>query len=211
MKKLQVPKTYFIHELGSQENPEKKTAWLVCHGYGQLPEYFSRKFQALDLEKNFLVFPEAGNHYYLKGFTGRVAANWMTKHHRLEAIQDVNNYLTAVYESYALQGFKKVVLFGFSQGVNSIMRWMVDCNIHCDALVVWGARLTDDYLEKFVASNPQYPLHLVLGRQDELIPHELVADYLEAYRKMGLSLQYTAYEGGHDIYPDPLLEIANSM
>lgn len=211
MKKIQVEKTYFVNELGTAENPQDKTVWLVCHGYGQRTEFFKKKFDALNLNENYIILPEAGNYYYQQGFSGRVAANWMTSHQRLDAIQDINAYLNAVYQTFNLTRFKKVVLFGFSQGSYSIVRWMIDYNVPCDAVVLWGARIAEDYLSQYIERKAKYKLFMVIGKQDELIPYKLVEDHLAQYEKKNIPLEHICFEGKHDVYPEPLLELASKI
>jgi len=51
-------------------SPSTKRIWLIFHGYGQLSEYFLRKFHTLDPETNFLIAPQGLSKFYLEGFTG---------------------------------------------------------------------------------------------------------------------------------------------
>ena len=51
---------------------EEKTIWIVFHGYGQLAKFFLRKFNLLFEDNTLIVAPEGLNHFYLKGFSGRV-------------------------------------------------------------------------------------------------------------------------------------------
>ena len=67
--------------------------WFVCHGYGQLAEYFIKNFEVLDAETNYVIAPQGLSKFYLKGFTGRVGASWMTKEDRLT---DIENQWTLV-------------------------------------------------------------------------------------------------------------------
>lgn len=211
MRKVSAPKTYFVQELGNDTDKENKTLWIICHGYGQLAEFFSKKFKSLDLEKNHLVFPEAGNHYYLSGFTGRVGANWMTKHHRKQEIEDINNYLSAVYKEFNPIGYRQFVLLGFSQGAYSVVRWMMDKEISCDAMVLWGAQLAEDYFIRYLERQKNQKLFLVLGDEDDFIPVENAEQVLRYYDKNSLDYTKIAYHGGHDIMDDPLRELQRAI
>ena len=51
----------------------------VLHGYGQLPAFFIRKFQAQVNAGWRVVAPEGAHRFYLKGTDGRVGASWMTR------------------------------------------------------------------------------------------------------------------------------------
>ena len=67
----------------------------VLHGYGQLAEFFIRKFQHLS-DDYFIVAPEGMHRFYLSGSSGRVGASWMTKEERETDIQDNLNWLNAL-------------------------------------------------------------------------------------------------------------------
>ena len=77
---------------------EEKEIWLVLHGYGQLAEYFIRKFQVFDSPSRLFVAPEGTNYTYQDGFRGRVGANWMTRHERESAIANNHRYLDRLME-----------------------------------------------------------------------------------------------------------------
>ena len=72
---------------------KEKDIWILFHGYGQLAEFFLKKFDSLFSQERLFISPEATNYGYLKGFQGRVGANWMTKHERELAIENNHQYL----------------------------------------------------------------------------------------------------------------------
>lgn len=111
----------FSHEPSFQE----KEIWLVVHGYGQLAEFFLRKFQGFDSPDRLFVAPEGTNYGYLNGFSGRVGANWMTKHEREIAIQNNHNYLDLLIGNLLSQYKErpKINVLGFSQGAATATRW----------------------------------------------------------------------------------------
>ena len=78
--------------------------WLVFHGYGQLSEYFIKKFEGLDPEKNFIIAPQGLSKYYVNGVSGRVGASWMTKEDRLTEIENQYTYLDQVLHQFDLKG-----------------------------------------------------------------------------------------------------------
>ncbi len=69
----------------------------ALHGYGQLAEFFVRKFNVLNETDYFIVAPEGLHRFYLKGASGRVGASWMTKQERQSDINDYINYLDDVW------------------------------------------------------------------------------------------------------------------
>ena len=75
---IKVENTAHYVSLG-ELNRETKEIWIVCHGYGQLAKFFIRKFKILQKESVYIVAPQGFHKFYLKGFSGRVGASWMTK------------------------------------------------------------------------------------------------------------------------------------
>ena len=97
----------------------------VLHGYGQLAQFFVRKFQAAADSGWHVVAPEGGHRFYLKGTSGRVGASWMTREDRLSDIDDYVAFLDALrthIDNDQPQGHQ--VLLGFSQGVATALRWL---------------------------------------------------------------------------------------
>lgn len=208
LKSIQVLKTYHYDELGNDSNSHDKCLWIVAHGYGQLVSFFKRKFQGLDLAKHHLVFPEAGNHHYLQGFNGRIGANWMTKHERLDAIDDINRYLSTLLDNLKPQRYNRVVLLGFSQGAYSLIRWWIDHDVQISRMILWGANIAEDYFERVIPASKEVPIHLVLGTKDELMKKDQVTKTIALYKAREMNFNLHEYDGGHDIHPETLLELA---
>lgn len=208
LKSIQVLKTYHYDELGDDSNSQNKCLWIVAHGYGQLVSFFKRKFEGIDLTKHHLVFPEAGNHYYLQGFNGRIGANWMTKHERLDKIDDINRYLSSLLNSFEPQRYKRVILLGFSQGAYSLIRWWIDHEVQISRMILWGAHIAEDYLDRVIPASKEVPIHLALGTNDELIMKDQVSKTIELYRSRKMQFSLHEYDGGHDIHPETLLELS---
>ena len=60
---LKVSRTARYFTLG-ELNEQTKNVWFVCHGYGQLAEYFIRNFEAINDGENLIVAPEALSRFY---------------------------------------------------------------------------------------------------------------------------------------------------
>ena len=76
----------------SENYSHKKKLLIALHGYGQLAQYFAKKFDQLP-EDYALLVPEGMHRFYLQGSSGRVGASWMTKDGREFDIEDNLNYL----------------------------------------------------------------------------------------------------------------------
>jgi len=74
-----------------------ETVWFVLHGYGQLAKDFIDEFSILENNTTYIIAPEAINKFYLRGFTGKIGATWLTKEDRENEIKDYNNFLENVF------------------------------------------------------------------------------------------------------------------
>ncbi|MGZ4117744.1 MAG: alpha/beta hydrolase, partial [Bacteroidia bacterium] len=175
-KNIVIPKTarYFI--LG--EASEKiEQVWFVCHGYGQLANYFIQNFHALNDGTQLIIAPEGLHRFYWKEFSGRVVASWMTKEDRTSDIIDYVNYLDMVYAE-VLAPFKgkkiKVNVLGFSQGAATAGRWMANNRSHADNLIIWaGAFPADlDFEKQKTIFNSMDNFIFVVGDDDQFINEE---------------------------------------
>lgn len=180
-----------------EEGEYHQDYWLACHGYGQLPQYFVQPF----LSKNMhIVAPEAPNTFYLEGFSGRVGANWMTKHHRESDIVNYLGFLNQIVEKTLVESKAKKVLFGFSQGVHTISRFFLDSTRQWDALVLCGAAIPDDVLEVLNLNHfKATKLIIATGEKDQFLSKDKVVKYLEGLRERGVPFFHLSYNDGHKV------------
>lgn len=125
---LTVPRTARWWTSNPPDGVARRGTLYVLHGYGQLPAFFIRKFQAQVNAGWRVVAPEGAHRFYLKGTDGRVGASWMTREARLDDIADQTRFLDALRaeldaESDAGSGAGLHVLLGFSQGASTALRW----------------------------------------------------------------------------------------
>lgn len=200
-KQLTAPKTYRYFCLG---NPEKATTLLyVLHGYGQLSEYFIRKFDNLP-DDVFIVAPEGMHRFYLNGNSGRVGASWMTKEDRASDIHDNQNWLSALDAQLTAEyTFTKKILLGFSQGGATATRWFYDGKLNAQHLIVWASVFPPDLALELQQTNQQH--YFLVGSEDEYFDENQQAEQLHFYQSNGFKTIH--YAGKHAIYP----EIAASL
>ena len=195
---------YFV--LG-EAGPQIKQVWVVLHGYGQLAEFFLRKFRALDDGQTLVVAPEALSRFYLDGAHSRVGASWMTREDRQTEITDYTAYLNQLHHHLAQQlpADMEWRVLGFSQGVATACRWVAAGQVKCSRLVLWGGVFPPDLHPEEAFSNlKDTQLHLAAGRQDALVTPGRVEEQLRVLQTQGLNPELHWYEGGHDI-DEPLL------
>ncbi len=192
---------------------EEKEIWLVLHGYGQLGEFFLRKFQGLDSADRLFVAPEATNYSYLNGFSGRVGANWMTKHEREVAIQNNHTYLDLLMDKLLSQ-YREIPIvnvLGFSQGAATATRWASRWTGEVSRLVLWSGgfaqdMVLDDAREKF----SQTEFTLILGDQDEFVTPESLEIQEGLIRNLGKNVKRMTFSGGHELDVEMLSVIFDS-
>ncbi|HLW30221.1 MAG TPA: hypothetical protein VKX29_05125 [Brumimicrobium sp.] len=205
--KLIISKTvrYFTH--GNKDTADN--IWIVLHGYSQLPEFFIRKFKALDPAKNFVVAPEGMHRFYREGTSGRVGASWMTKEARLDDIADNHKYLNQLADKL-LQNkkYKQRFLLGFSQGGATASRWHNSGNFNAHNFILWASIFPEDIsIEEGKSGMMHSNNYFVVGKYDSYFKgkFEEVQSYFNAQI---FETKIKNFEGGHDIETATLQEIA---
>jgi predicted esterase len=179
------------------------------HGYGQLAEYFIRKFHYPELADTLFIAPEGFHRFYLSKSSGRVGASWMTKEDRLNDIEDYVNYLDQVYASIVeTHKSAQVGLLGFSQGAATACRWMAQGKASFDYMANWAGAFPPD-LDFAKAHERLEPMRLLVavGDADEFISEDQLETHLQFLREKQFKPEVLRFEGKHDIYKAPLLEL----
>jgi predicted esterase len=209
---IRILKTGRFYTLGLL-NDQTKSIWIVCHGYGQLANYFLRNFKTLENNETYIIAPEGFHRYYLNGVSGRVGASWMTKEDRLSDINDYVNYLDQLYESIFSQTDNKnieVNVLGFSQGGATATRWVCQGNSRVDNLILWAAVYPPDLnFEVDTTTLNELNLKLVIGDNDEFISEETVTTHIDLLTEKGINHELIRYAGKHKIESDILKQVAN--
>jgi len=205
--------SYEAHYSQSHEpNGFEKEIWLVFHGYGQLSEFFLRKFFPFDSPDRLILAPEGTNYSYLKDFQGRVGANWMTKYERETAIANNHRFLdslmTRVLDKF--QVLPKIHVLGFSQGAATATRWASRWENKVETLVLWAGGFAHDLAmnvatEKFKETE----IILVSGTQDNYLTDESILKQKEMLKSLGKQGIRLEFEGGHEFEPVLLDKIIN--
>lgn len=205
MEFLTAQKSARIATIGS---PDSKNKWLACHGYGELSDYFIKKFEILG-DNHFVVAPEGLNRFYLNGFSGRVGASWMTKLNREQDIANNILYLEQVYQQYQIRQHT-FYAFGFSQGTETLTRWLAHNNIAPKVMILWGNGLPNDLPAHCAQLWKETIIYVVVGNQDEFLTPTRLEEKLAILDQHQLSYQFISYEGTHKIYPEVLQSIVSA-
>ena len=212
--KLTAEKTARYFTLGKLDDTTK-SIWIVIHGYGQLAKYFLNKFKCLNNGSMFVAAPEALSKFYLKGFSGRVGATWMTKEARETEIADNIKYLQSFYDEITKGkelGNCQINVLGFSQGTKTASRWILNSNIKIDNLILWGGSLPPDTDFEFHKERlASFKLHLVIGNEDEFITDSDVKNGMKFLNNKNVKYLFHPYNGKHDIDIKAIFALINSL
>ena len=190
---------YTLNELSD----ETERVWVVFHGYGQLAEYFIKKFEGLDPEKNFIIAPQGLSKYYLDGVYGRVGASWMTKEDRLTEIDNQYSYIDAVLSQYATSE-KQLIYFGFSQGTATMGRYAAHAKIPFKKMIIWAGTFPPDTDPKdWQYLNGSEEIHYYTSREDKYFKEEMIDNQNKVLKAaMNREPELHWYEGGHRVIPE---------
>ena len=201
--KIRTEKTghYFTHGTLTENT---RYVWVCLHGYGQLGKYFIQRFEFLDPELHFVVVPEGLNRFYFEGVNEKPVASWMTKEDRLDEIADYILYLEALRSKIGWErnANVKIIYFGFSQGVNSILRWLHNIAPRADYLILWAGGIPDDILFEHKRNYfRQTVCNYFLGDADPYIKPEMLEEKKDLIDATGLDINLVMYKGDHRIDP----------
>jgi len=210
---LKVQRTARYYTVG-QANPNTKYLWIVCHGYGQLAKHFIRKFDAISGEDVLILAPEGLSRFYWDGVSGEVVASWMTKEDRLNEISDYTEMINGLYEKYKAQCADdvKVILFGFSQGCATQVRWLMNKLPDFHALILWAGLLPED-----IDYRPQNEylsgklLFFTYGSKDIYLTEERQYEHKKLIEQNRLSVVEKMFEGPHKVVRSVLKEVAGEV
>jgi predicted esterase len=202
MEEFKAEKTFRYTTLGAFT--EAHTILDVLHGYGQLAEYFIRKFSTLE-HGYYVVAPEGMHRFYLNGTSGRVGASWMTKEARETDISDNIHWLNEL-DRHIDDKSKKLrkVILGFSQGGATAARWFYRGNSQADHLIMWASvfppdlNIAQEIIEKRGTGT------FVLGTKDPYFSEDDSQAATAFFEQQGFHL--ISFEGGHDIDQKTLKE-----
>lgn len=200
------------YSLSHEPTGKENEVWIVLHGYGQLAEFFIRRFLPHASAERLFIAPEGTNHSYLKDFQGRVGANWMTSYNREAAIANNHRYLNRMMEEVlsAFEQVPRIHLLGFSQGAATGTRWASQWKGTLDSLILWGGGFAHDLAlelakEKFASTE----VILVHGLEDELVTEESKKRQEELLLVLGKPLKLLTFSGGHELESQMVERIIN--
>jgi predicted esterase len=210
---ISVARTARYFQLG-ELTAATRQVWFVCHGYGQLAQYFIRHFAAICAADPSLVVvaPEGLSRFYLQGTGGRVGATWMTREDRLLEIDDYVGYLNQLAATLLPQASAEaqVTVLGFSQGAATVSRWLAHAPFRPVRLVLWaGAFPPDMDFQEAGRLLRGLPVTLVCGDEDEFVSAADVEKQDAFLREFGVEPEILRFSGQHTLHAGLLQQLAS--
>jgi predicted esterase len=187
-----------------------KEIWFVLHGYGQLPQYFIRKFKQISNEERIVIAPGGLSRFYLEGFSGRVGSTWMTKEERLLDIENYINYLNSVATEVlkSVPNDVRITLLGFSQGSATVCRWIEKLDFPFEKLILHSGAFPPDIDFSGLGNKLKNKrVYMLRGTYDEFINEERTKEQQALINKLNVKVNQIEFEGKHDIHVDSLMNI----
>ncbi|WP_345890705.1 esterase [Croceivirga thetidis] len=201
------------YETMFENNNTTKSIWLVFHGIGYLSKYFLKYFENLNPLENYVIAPQAPSKYYLKNEYKYVGASWLTKIDTKDELQNNFAYLDAVVENEGIINSKNLVLFGFSQGVSILTRWMAMRQIQPKNIILYAGGIPNELTkENFEYLNfEDTKVTFIYGNSDFFLTEKR----LETEKKKIESLfqnkaEILSFEGGHEMKPNLIAELVSN-
>lgn len=192
---------------------ELTSAWIACHGFGQLGRRFAADFEPIAAAERLILVPEALNRFYLvnaaDGSHGdsRVGATWMTREDREAEIADYVRYLDELRAS-EVDAELPVTALGFSQGVATVCRWVAMGARPVQRLVLWAGQIPPELDLTALAARVAEPIVLAYGTRDEHAQWMQVDAMRERLQQAGVAHDVRTFDGGHRMDRDLLAALA---
>jgi predicted esterase len=182
-----------------------KNIWIACHGIGFLSKYFIKYFEGLAPEENYIIAPQAPSKYYQTKAYKYVGASWLTKENRELETENVLNYLDALLEIEQLPANKNIILFGFSQGVSVVTRWLAQRKIHCDHLIIHSGSIPAEFDSASFDDLPDLKTTIIYGTEDEYLTEEKLVTQFEITKQIFPNTpEIIKFVGKHIVHPESI-------
>lgn len=200
-----IPSTrkHVVNVLG---NLKTAKTWLIAlHGYGELTEFFLKKFKVYDRNDLVIIAPEGPHRFYKEGLSGRVGASWMTKRERELDIADNHSYLDHVVQSFLSEGTPdNMLVLGFSQGAATACRWVAKSKHTFHSLILWSSMFPPEL--QYHDLPKTLNIHLAYGSSDPFLTDHWKDQY-DKWKTFLPDFKTWKFDGGHNIHMDTLNEI----
>ncbi|MGB7841811.1 MAG: esterase [Salinimicrobium sp.] len=193
----------------NERTDKTENVWVVFHGIGYLSRYFLKYFRKLNHEKNYLIAPQAPSKYYLNGKYEHVGASWATRENTETEIENVLTFLDKVYEKEGLKNAKNLILFGYSQGVSVVSRWVARRKLNPSQLIFHSGKIPAELQPENLQHLKNCNTSFVYGTDDPFINEEIMKSEKERLKMLfPEGLEFLPFDGGHEVNKDVILKLA---
>lgn len=187
-----------------------KNVWFTCHGLGYLSRYFIRYFDDLNPDENYIISPQAPSKYYQDKNFKHVGASWLTRENTVEETKNALHYLDAVFAAEKISKDKKLIFFGYSQGVSVITRWVADRKIEGAILVLHSGGIPKELTPEDFKFMKHTKVFLLYGTEDEYLTEARIEEETaRAHALFGDKVEIIPFEGKHEVNRKLIAKIAN--
>lgn len=177
-----------------------KNVWVVFHGIGYLSKYFMKYFRHLNQQENYIIAPQAPSKYYLNGKYEHVGASWATRENTEMEIQNVLGYLDEIYKKEDFENAPNLILFGYSQGVSVVSRWVARRKIKCSQMIFNSGRLPNELTPQDFTFMENTRISFVYGTEDPFVNREFLESEEKRIRELfPKNLKFIPFDGGHEV------------
>lgn len=192
----------------NERTPQTRTVWVVFHGIGYLSRYFLRHFSHLDPRQNYILAPQAPSLYYLSDSYTHVGASWLTREQTARNMDNLLRLLDGLWEAENLGQAPRLVLFGYSQGVSVLCRWVARRQIRASRLLLYAGKVPDELTPAdFDHLPPETTVEVLYGDRDPYLEkwdrHKMEQ---HARHLFGDRLHWRPYEGGHELRSETITD-----
>lgn len=190
---------------------EQTTLLVALHGYGQNCDRFIRLFEPLRHRNILVIAPQAPHQFYVKLIPKMVGFSWLTQYNRDRSVEEFIAYMQRLLSrigemhSYNLE---RIFFLGFSQGVSMAYRFAVSGKHPIAGVLACGADLPPD-VSKMLTTAPRFPVFLVHGIEDTIVPLEKAKHAQSILRANGFHSDQFFFPGGHEIPADVVKKIGD--
>lgn len=192
---------------------QTKNVWLVCHGLGYLSRYFISYFKSLDPAENYVIAPQAPSKYYQNSDFKYVGASWLTKENTRLEMQNILQYLDAVYDAEEIKEDTNLIIFGFSQGVSVSMRWMVSRKIQPKMLVIYAGRIPQELTRADFDYLKPTKIKLIYGKDDPYINEKVLTKQRKFAEELfgNKGFEGVAFDGKHQVKSEIINRLSKDL
>jgi len=187
-----------------------KNVWIVFHGMGYLSKYFINYFSELNAEENYIIAPQAPSKYYQGKDFKHVGASWLTRENTAAEIENVLNYIDAVYKKEIAGHIPNLIVLGYSQGVSIATRWLASRKVRCSKLVLHSGGIPHELqATDFEYLDGKTQVIYLYGNKDQYITEaRKTEEHLKGSKLFTDRLRIEVFQGVHEVNREFLLKLS---